>query len=141
MTDRRNERFNEEIMQEKGIAICIANNKRKSLKNAKIIINLDFSKEELNKYTIFRSATIINLTQEKITNLNGFDGIIVQDIELEFEESKWVKKNKLLENFRRLEIYETMINEKQKMEVSKLYGNNGPISEKELRNWQKILTN
>ena len=70
----------EEIMQENGIAICVANNKRKSLKNAKIIINLDFSEEELKEYIINRNACIINLTQEKCTNLKRFSGILIRDI-------------------------------------------------------------
>lgn len=131
----------EEILQENGIAISIANNKKKSLKKAKIIINLDFWEEEIIKYTIFRNAMLINLTQEKINNLKGFEGIIVQDIQLKLEQTEWMRKNKMLESFRQLEVYESIENSKQKIEVSKLYGNNGQIDEKELRNWQKILTN
>lgn len=131
----------EEIMQEKGFSICTANNKRKSLKKAKIIINLNFTKEELNKYTIFRNAMILNINQEKLTNLKGFEGIIIQDIEVELRQAEWIKQSKLLENFRSLEVYESITNFNQKIQVSKLYGNNGQINEKELRNWQKILTN
>lgn len=131
----------EEILGEKGIAICIANNKKKSLKKAKIIINIDFSKEELSKYSIFRNAFIINIAQDKLTNLKGFEGIIVQDIEPCLKENEILKQNKLFENFRKLEIYESISNSNEKMQISKLYGNNGKISEKELLNWQKILTN
>lgn len=131
----------EEILAEKGIAICIANNKKKSLKRAKIIINMDFSKEELNQYTIFRNALIINIARDKLTNLKGFEGIIVQDIELDLTENEMLKKNKLFNNFRQLEIYESISNPNEKIKISKLYGNNGQISKKELRNWQKILTN
>lgn len=131
----------EEMLGEKGIAICIANNKKKSLKRAKIIINIDFSKEELSKYAIFRNALIINIAQDKLTNLKGFEGIIVQDIEVYFKENKVLNQNGLFENFRQLEIYESISNSNEKIQISKLYGNNGQISEKELRNWQKILTN
>ena len=131
----------EEMLGEKGIAICIANNKKKSLKRAKIIINIDFSKEELSKYAIFRNALIINIAQDKLTNLKGFEGIIVQDIEVYFKENKVLNQNGLFENFRQLEIYESISNSNEKIKISKLYGNNGQISEKELRNWQKILTN
>lgn len=131
----------EEMLGEKGVAICVANNKKKSLRRAKIIINIDLSKEELSKYTIFRNAMIINIAQDKLTNLKGFEGIIVQDIEICLEKNEILKQNKLLENFRQLEIYESIEESKEKIQVSKLYGNNGQISEKELRNWQKILTN
>lgn len=131
----------EKIMQENGIAIVVANNKKKSLKKAKIIINIDFSKEEISKYAIFRNAMIINLTQEKLTNLKGFEGIIIQDIELQLEENNWINENKLLENFRQIEIYESISNNNKKIKISKLCGNNGKIDEKELLNWKKILTN
>ena len=50
-----------EIMLEEGNCITVSNNKRKSLKNAKIIINLDFDIEILKKYNIYRNACIINL--------------------------------------------------------------------------------
>lgn len=136
----------EEIMEKEGIAVCVANNKRKSLKKAKIIINLDFKKEELNQYTIFRNAVIVNDRQEKITNLRGFEGIIIQDISivLKQEEQEWIKKNRLDNCFRIIEIYETLApidKQKEKIQIDKLFGNNGEISKKELRNWEKILTN
>lgn len=131
----------EEMMQEKGIAICIANNKKKSLKKAKIIINLDFSNEQIKNYIIYRNAILINLSQEKITSLKGFEGIIVQDIDIYLENQEWLTQNKILEDFRKIEIYETIANSKQKIKVDKLYGNNGEIDEKEIGNWKKILTN
>lgn len=136
----------EEMMKDKAITICIANNKRKSLKKAKIIINMDLTKEELNQYSIYRNALIINLNQEKITNLKGFDGIMVQDIEVEERNSKkeWIKKYNLQNSFRQLELLESNGKNEQNLEkekVLKLYGNNGEISQKELLNWQNILTN
>lgn len=134
----------EEIINEQGIAMSVANNKRKSLKNAKIIINVNFSKEEINQYVIFRNSLVINLTQEKL-NLKGFEGIIIQDLEIELEEKqrKWIERNELKDEFKQMEIYETILEEKDKedLHISSLYGNNGKITEKELINWQKILTN
>ena len=70
----------ESMLEEWGMPIVISNNKRKSLKNAKFIINLDFSKEELSKYIICRNAVIINFTKEKLDNLKGFGGITIQDV-------------------------------------------------------------
>lgn len=136
----------EEMIQEDGIAISVANNKRKSLKKAKIIINLDFSKEELTQYSIFRNAIIINSMQERINNLKAFEGIIIQDIEVELGEERknWLRENRLENKFSSLELFESFAGlEKQegKIQVTNLYGNNGEIDKKELRNWQKILTN
>lgn len=130
-------------MFKQGIAFCVANNKRKSLKRAKIIINLDFTNEEINQYTIFRNAMFINLTQEKI-NIKGFEGIIIQDMKLalEKEEQDWIEKNNLKDGFKQIEIYESIMEkQKKKIHIKELYGNNVAISEKELRNWKKILTN
>lgn len=135
----------EEILAKEGMMICVANNKKKSLKRAKIIINLDLKEEELKKYTINRSSMIINLNSEKIKNLNAFEGMIIQDIEFKLEEKevKFLKENNLEKRFKKLEIYESLKDkiDLQKLKISELYGNNGKIDEKELRNMQKILTN
>ena len=135
----------EEIMQDEGIIIYVSNNKKKSLKRGKIIINLDFEKEEINQYNIFRNAIILNLTKDKITNLKGFEGIIIQDfdIELEKEEKKWIDKNNLNKAFRQIEVYESIQKGKNRKDIiiSKLYGKNGKKKKKELLNMQKILKN
>ncbi len=135
----------EEMMQEQGIVASVANNKKKSLKKAKIIINLDFSKEELMEYSIFRDSVIINTTQEKLSNMKSFNGIIVQDIEITLEENRKVKQEKSLEKaFTQLQLYESLQEGKinaEKIKIVSLYGNHGKIVQKELRNWQKILTN
>lgn len=135
----------EEILQNEAI-VNVANNKRKSLKKAKIIINLDFSKEEISEYNIFRNSIIINVTDQKLNNLKAFEGIIIQDIEMKLEEDqeKFIKDNNLNKNFKKIELYESMYNNSELVdntEIMYLYGNNGIISEKELRNEQKILTN
>lgn len=128
----------EEMLEKQGISIVISNNKRKSLKKAKIIINMDFSGEELNQYIIFRNAVIINITQEKLTKLKGFEGITIRDIQLRLkeDEKEFIRRNKL-EGFRQIEIYESLKNnlsELNKIEIDKLYGNNGQIDKKELEN-------
>ena len=128
----------EEMLQEQGISIVISNNKRKSLKKAKIIINLDFSKEELDKYIIYRDAVIINLTREKLTNLKGFAGTTIRDIQIKLkdDEKEFIKQNEL-DNFRQIEIYESLQNKfcnSNKIEIANLYGNNGKIDKKEIEN-------
>lgn len=136
----------EEIMAEEGMVMTVANNKRKSLKKAKIILNLDFAKEELNQYTIFRNAVIINDVKEKMASLRGFEGIVIQNISVvvENEEKEWTKKHRLVNCFDSLEVHESLIEtgkQEERIQIDKLFGNNGEISKKELRNWEKILTN
>ena len=51
----------EKLYNEYGIAIELSNNRRKSLLNSNIIINVDFEEEMVNKYNINSKAIIINL--------------------------------------------------------------------------------
>ena len=135
----------EDILESEIIVFSIANNKKKSLKKAKIIINMDFSNEQLQEYNICRSAIIVNLSKEKIKNLKSFEGIIVQNVEIELEDSekKFFKENNIIEKFKKVELYESISTKKIQdvKRIKKIYGNNGEIDKKELINIRKILTN
>ena len=73
-----------EIMaEEKMEPISVLNNKRKSLAKAKYIINIDFESEEILKYNINRNSIIFNISDNKIENLKGFEGIIINNIIIE----------------------------------------------------------
>ena len=64
-----------------GILITVSNNKRKSVKKARYIVNLDFQKEEVEKYSINPNAVFINCVKEKNIIKNSFTGIIVNNID------------------------------------------------------------
>lgn len=70
----------EHRLEEEGIYITVSNNKRKSLKNASIMINLDF--EYLNEYNINRDMIIIDTTG-KIEVQKGFNGIVISKVKLD----------------------------------------------------------
>lgn len=137
----------EAILEEKGIVLNIANNKKKSLKKAKIIINLNLSKDEINTYQLFRNSIIINLSKEKLVNLKGFEGTIIDNIDINLEKNEIndiLEKSNIIRNFKNIEIYQTLIKTEKrntKTKVNKLYGNNGELNQKEVINMQKILTN
>ena len=57
--------------------ISVLNNKRKSLRNAKYILNVDFSGEKIKEYSIDRTAIIFNVADTKIDKLMYFDGNII----------------------------------------------------------------
>ena len=61
-----------------GNNVILLNNKRKSLKRAKFIVNVDNSINELNEYLIYRKAIIINLNDE-INNKHKNEISIIQD--------------------------------------------------------------
>lgn len=144
----------EEKLYDEGYLITVSNNKKKSLKKAKIIINMDFTKEELSNYIINRNSIIINFTNEKIDKLRGFEGIIINSIKISMKEEikQYFKENNLYYKFEIIELYESIFKTGQfekniykikedKVNVIQLIGNNGKISEKEPLFHEILLTN
>ena len=62
--------------------ISVLNNKRKSLSNAKYILNVDFSGDKIAEYCINRTAVIFNIADTKIDKLMDFDGNIINNVKL-----------------------------------------------------------
>lgn len=75
----------EESLYEEGIIITVSNNKRKSLANSNIILNIDFPKEIFNTYKICDEAIIINFEEEVIIRKKRFTGIIINSYTLEIK--------------------------------------------------------
>lgn len=123
------------ILEQEGIMITVNNNKKKSLSKSKIILNIDFPTELINKYNIYEESIIINLKGNVKINLKRFNGININNYEISFQE---------LENFDydksnlydRKEIYEAQIFQNQpfqyieerikkdKVKITKMIGNN-----------------
>ena len=76
--------------------------------------------EELNTYQIFRNAVIINISKEKLTNIKGFEGTIVNNIDIALESLEILKETNIGENFRKVEIYQTYTKE-EKEKQKKLF--------------------
>lgn len=135
----------EKKLYDSGNLIAVTNNKRKSLRKANFIINLDLTNEELNSYSINRNSIIINCANEKINKLSCFDGIIVNNIKTKNQE------NELNNDFDYIDIlvnhelkgktYYKSINMLKDIEIENLVGNNGMIHKKEILNIKKNLTN
>lgn len=105
-------KLEEEIFEENGVIITISNNKRKSLKRADIIINIDFSEEELNKYNIPDEAIIVNIDGNIEINKKRFNGLNINDYEIsleKFDEFDY-EKDKL---YWKKDLYEASIYKKQ----------------------------
>ena len=131
-------KIEKEIYDKEGILIVVSNNIKKSLLKPTIILNIDFNKEVLNKYKINENATIINLEGDiKIEN-KRFNGININDYEIETgrEENIWRENMK---EYRTKDLIEaslymkdTYSNIRKKIIKSKiiitgLYGINGKI--------------
>ena len=128
--------------------ITVTNNKRKSLRKAKWIVNFDMPGDEMKKYTVYQKATIIYLKENRVYQENAFEGIHIcrAGIDVSQEIKDIFKKQYLLNQFSITILYEsTLVNKqnflsirkqmkKDQIIVAKLYGIRGALEEKELKN-------
>ena len=148
------ENWSKKNLEPNGLFILALNNKKKSLKKAKIIINFNYKKDEFIKFNINRNSIIVNMQGERIDNLLGFDGIIINNVLIKLNEEKenYFKKFNIYNEFNILELYESSIiregyTQKLKefinndIKIVNLIGNNGKIDKKELLVNKKLLTN
>ncbi len=104
--------FTDRLYNKEGIVIPVMNNKNKSLLNKKIILNIDFTEEQLKKYKINRKAIVINI-ENNIENFNKtFSGINIKNYKL-------ISNNKESE-FEENEIYESYIIMRKIQDIRKI---------------------
>ena len=131
------------LYQEKGIAIKLSSNKRKSLKKEKIIINMDLKQEELNSYDINKKAIVIHI-RETVNNLpRGFCGININQFEIVTREKRGFSEF-LCSHRYETKIYQKVgveyiqhILEQDKVKIAYLIGQRGRIEEQE---YKRLLT-
>ncbi len=104
-----------EILEKQGSMITITNNKKKSLIRSKIILNVDFTNEEINKYNIPDEAIIVNLKNNVEINRKRFNGLNINDYEIEFQDSEEFDYDKHT-LYDQKDIYESLIYKKQPFE-------------------------
>ena len=85
-------RLEKQLQENEGIIITITNNKKKSLMKSQIILNIDFPKELINKYNIQDDAIIVNVKGNAKINKKRFNGLTINDYEIDFRDDK--KNNK-----------------------------------------------
>ena len=139
----RFKQFADRLYNKEAIVVTIMNNKNKSLLNKKIILNIDFSEEQLKKYKMNRKAIIINIENniEKVNrtftgvNINNYK-LISKKEESEFEENEiyesYIIMNKI-QDIRKIII-------KENLQIKSFIGNRGEIdiSEYEINTKSKI---
>ncbi len=131
-------RVEKELYDNDGILIVVANNIKKSLLKPKIILNLDFNMQVLNKYKINENAIIINVEGDMKIRSKRFSGININNYEIVVgrEENIWRENMSVFEHKDLLEatlyIRDTFNNirrkiMKNKVSIKELYGENGKI--------------
>lgn len=74
--------FADKLYNSEGVMITVSNNMRKSLRCAEIIVNMDFSEQDILMYNLNRKAIIINLSTNIIRLDKIFEGIIVNSLSI-----------------------------------------------------------
>ena len=103
----------EDKIMENGIMITIGNNKKKSLMKSKIILNIDFPNELINKYMIKEDAIIINVPGKVKINRKRFNGLIVNNYEIDFRDDIKSEENLMGYEFYLRDVYESRLYKKQ----------------------------
>lgn len=131
-------KLEQQILDEDGIMITITNNKKKSLTKAKIILNVDFHSELINKYNVNEDAVFINLKGNVKINKKRFNGININDYEIKVKNDEELDKD-ILYKYKMADVYEAKlykktpyknlieILEKDKIEILMLQTNNSQI--------------
>lgn len=143
-------KMEDRLLKNDGVAISVANNRKKSLKRAEIIINFDFNDELIRKYNINREAIIVNCYSQNLDLEPFFSGVIINNIEI--EDSKifeYFEIYDIFEGFVISELYESLIftekydrivmeNSKANLLIKTFLGNRGYINPRELTNNTKV---
>ena len=141
----RFKKIEEYLYNEYGIILNLSNNRRKSLLKSRLILNLDFPEELVNKYRIYDEAVLINLLDKVNIKSKRFNGINVNSYRIKkpskfkasgfYDEVVYESLIYKLNSFER--IYERI--SKDKIELSSLIGNNGVISKFNFKKMAKTI--
>ena len=145
--------FQEQLLEKENVLISVSNNKRKALKRAKYILNVNLNKQELNKYQINRNAIVINIRENVKQDDPNFDGININYFAISCPDEYMEKFEQIGSNFDLAQLYESVLLQdnvtKRKQEdvyerikqdevkITHLIGNNGEIFTEELQKIQK----
>lgn len=128
-------KLEEKLYIDEGIVITITNNKKKSLLKSDIILNIDFPKELINKYNINTDAAIVNVKEKVKINKKRFNGISVNDYEINYRDDKKSFEEELNKRYCLKDIYESQLYKKQRInDIRKKIKNDKVIIEKLILN-------
>lgn len=123
-------KIEEKVMENEGILIHISNNKRKVISNIDIVLNLDFPTELINRYRINNEAIIINFNGNVKIKDKRFNGLNINDYEIEWKNAPFEKET--INKFFMKDLYETEIYQKQPIEKTLFQIKKDKIQIKEL---------
>lgn len=134
----------ENIFEEE-TTIYLSNNKRKSLRRAKYIVNFDYGIREIEKYNINRTAIIINIEQNVKIESMAFEGISINNVNIQIPDELIEHFGRLMEKINKNILYMSLVNQKQELariknrikedniHILNLIGDKGIISQEEFK--------
>lgn len=134
----------ENIFEEE-TTIYLSNNKRKSLRRAKYIVNFDYGIGEIEKYNINRTAIIINIEQNVKIESMAFEGISINNVNIQIPDELIEHFGRLMEKINKNILYMSLVNQKQELariknrikedniHILNLIGDKGIISQEEFK--------
>lgn len=134
----------ENIFEEE-TTIYLSNNKRKSLRRAKYIVNFDYGIGEIEKYNINRTAILINIEQNVKIESMAFEGISINNVNIQIPDELIEHFGRLMEKINKNILYMSLVNQKQELarikdrikedniHILNLIGNKGIISQEEFK--------
>ena len=134
----------ENIFEEE-TTIYLSNNKRKSLRRAKYIVNFDYGIGEIEKYNINRTAILINIEQKVKIESMAFEGISINNVNIQIPDELIEHFGRLMEKINKNILYMSLVNQKQELarikdrikedniHILNLIGDKGIISQEEFK--------
>ncbi len=131
-------KIEKEIKEKEGILIILSNNKNKSLLKSQVIINMDFNQELINQYKIYEEAIIINAEENIRIDAIRFNGIVINDYEIEIGRKEFIWRDGI-EKYRQRDLIEAELYvrdtyknirkkiQKNNIKIKELYGINGIV--------------
>lgn len=134
----RFKKIQESLYEKENILIGVSNNKMKSLKRARYILNINFEQKDIEKFKINRNAIIVNFKNTITYKRNTFDGINVSYFKINLPDEYMEKFEKIndLEEFDNEKIYESILIKRIKTEQK----NNILLTKKELEESKDIVS-
>lgn len=134
----------ENIFEEE-TTIYLSNNKRKSLRRAKYIVNFDYGIGKIEKYNINRTAILINIEQKVKIESMAFEGISINNVNIQIPDELIEHFGRMMEKINKNILYMSLVNQKQELarikdrikedniHILNLIGDKGIISQEEFK--------
>lgn len=134
----------ENIFEEE-TTIYLSNNKRKSLRRAKYIVNFDYGIGKIEKYNINRTAILINIEQKVKIESMVFEGISINNVNIQIPDELIEHFGRMMEKINKNILYMSLVNQKQELarikdrikedniHILNLIGDKGIISQEEFK--------